>query len=246
MRHIGFRRGFSGATSRGWFRSEPGVWATHGRMHKVEKKFASLSLPTILLSTVRQPGRRCLSQFYFLEVSHGRMNASLASKLEYLQKEKCHDYIWKYIRSKHDRHWKDTLFHYDILLVAEHLLESLVVMHYKLNLDASDVIFQSAKVSAKKRNLVRHPSIEEENDAVKNFISSNDFRTKNFNDFKLWEAANRTMWELLQIVPFYEEKVRELSDCIKYVHQNCALKPCLWRDNGCGYRCIESIQTRYL
>ena len=36
-------------------------------------------------------------------------------KLEYLQKELCRDYIWKYIRSKHDQYWKDTLFQYDNL-----------------------------------------------------------------------------------------------------------------------------------
>lgn len=147
LRRVGKQYGLEGddESKRGIGR---GVWARHGKYSdilpfldrsrsSISSSSSSLSRSSIpfkplslLLTIVRRPGERCMSQFYHSFVSKRGINATAEKKLLFLRSASCSNYLFKYLclPVQSPVHCLDN---YDFVALQEHFEESLVVLQHR-------------------------------------------------------------------------------------------------------------------
>ena len=84
IRRIGAHVGHNGYNDGYWIWKEPGVHANHARYEEVDPLLHSLQLPTFLVSIIRDPAERAISQYYHFEVSRKGQPASTAALIRHL------------------------------------------------------------------------------------------------------------------------------------------------------------------
>jgi hypothetical protein len=105
-RRLAAHHGLSGTFDGKWISSEPGVWAEHSQMHRVEGWMGQLTKPRFLFTVIRGPAERCLSEYYHLHISSPRGPEAMRTgntpeaKIDFLRTH-CSNYYRDYLRSHH-------------------------------------------------------------------------------------------------------------------------------------------------
>jgi hypothetical protein len=160
---------------------------------------------------------------------------------------------------------KDVIDDYDFLLITERLDESLVVLQILLDLHPGDILYvraskQSGQYSAVKNRCHRLVSIEP-SAVVKDFLDSPEWYARNYGDFLLYRAANRSLDATIdrlgrerfnkalehfrKLLAFSQEQCQReavfpCSSEGKYQPQ-LSKKNCYELDWGCGYPCLDRL-----
>lgn len=242
-------------------------WDNHGT--KNNKMFSShffdenldqlMALPNrIVVWGIREPVSRCLSHFYHKyatsKKSNVQFNKTDAYLIETVSKDSiCHDFLYKFYRN--EKYGLPDLF-----IITDRFIESVVMAKYILNATIEDMIYISAKVSSSNVRFemnnayfVRDIPVEEQSPIVQRYFNSKEFIDSNSMDYSLYTIANKRLDKFIDKVGrgvFYKQ-VLELQRHNKIVEEKCKQTfvdaegkikrdECLYNDEGCGYRCINS------
>jgi hypothetical protein len=214
VRHIAHHIGRQYTDNHEWIKEEPGVWAAHGPLKKLQKEtnFDNLTKKNLIISWVRDPVERCMSEFYHFEVTrhNGKKNETINTldtddrKIDFMTK-RCLNYQSWYLSPKPAKKGtpvanvlEPIMKTYDFIGVQERFDESMVSLAFQLNLSYCDILYLEAKNSTKDssrgfldelgNSVVMHKPVEAESDAVKQYIKSG-FTDRNKVDFALHAAA---------------------------------------------------------
>ena len=146
---------------------------------------------------------------------------------------------------------------YDFVGVVERQDESLVAMKMLFDLQLRDVLYMSAKVRKESGKLIADPSPE-----LTSFLDE-VFLSKAYVDAVLHEAANAKLdATIAQYGADYDrefERYTTLSvsardfcgipESVNEYHknktENSSQIACYWRDNGCGYECLDQFAAQH-
>jgi len=212
VRRIAAHSSLSGVKGAKWIQREPGVWAAHTPFRKLPVN--NLTNAYLLLSAVRHPLQRALSQFYHFELSRSKIHKSLeewhASKLETLHSVKDPEY--RYLASQEmldsltmnaTMRAAEVVHMYDFLVVTERMDESLLLLAHKLRLPWTEMLYLAAKVSTEQRSellgsrtrpVVVHPPLLQEPEEVLRLIP--EFEARNQIDYEIVRLANARLDQL--------------------------------------------------
>mmetsp|Transcript_56525 Transcript_56525/g.137207 ORF Transcript_56525/g.137207 Transcript_56525/m.137207 type:complete len:455 (-) Transcript_56525:194-1558(-) len=230
--------------------------------------------PSLLWTTVREPGQRMLSLYYHFLVSRKGYDPTNAT--EWIRHKRS-DQL-KYINTSHKKSLglkkfdnaikvlRDHVIQsYDFIAITERMDESLVVMKILFDLEDRDMIVLSAKKSGSSydgedcRPMISPrmtPEIDE-------FFKTN-YTTKNF-DYLLYALVNRSLDMTIDEIgrDRVEKEVKKHRLLKKIAHDHCqsvaafpcssnrtyqpeaAKKSCYAEDCGCGYSCVQDVLQRY-
>lgn len=242
LRRVCVHHGLSGCRAAQWIRTEPGLWAKHGPFdaswrealrHRFARDYdsrerpqppdlavlSSLARPTFLMTLVREPAARCLSQHYYFHAGA----ITDASKLRALSR--CVDYQTRYLWPRGgaaagirhgargaaragagaDASAARTAPHsatriigtYDLVGTTERLDETLVLVAAAIGVPLGHVLTAgSAKNSSLGRRdpethrlAPRHPPLALEPEAVRAYARGPEFAARNAQDLELWRGA---------------------------------------------------------
>lgn len=244
---------------------------------------------SLLWSVVRHPRSRDISSFYFFQVSRAgvdpnndeafihtlstersRQTHYLSAK--YKKKIDLPELLPKTIQANpegvaeyiHERIIKK----YDFIGVTERITESLAVMTLLWDLDPTDVIVLSSKVSGKEgyahtawQNCSKLQSATSLNPRIKQFMNSSGYKDKNA-DFLLYYAVNLSLDRTIESLGSLrvQERVTLLKRLQRLADDNCrdkaifpcsadgtynANNTCYFDDSGCGQDCVNTIMEKY-
>lgn len=245
MRRIAARRGLAGVNKNNACTRklipEPKACANHARAALLNTK-SSLSLPVVHITSIREPVARALSYYYHLEVNvRGKRNrsADVIGALKRLDG----GWQWNYINYGKSLSAESIVAQYDVIVVTERMLESLVVFKYALGLPSwCDLVFISAKVR------LRNPDVPlaKQPEAVRAYAASPKFRRKLGPDLRLHAAASAALDRWIRHIG-HGEFARQLAvfgRMLNATQHRCqdsdARWACYWGDNGCHYPCLDA------
>ena len=152
---------------------------------------------------------------------------------------------------------------YDFIILVERLDECLVLIQLMLGMDTNDILYLPSKASGgytfyygKCRKIVKSyqsPSVAE-------YLSSKEWYTDAFGDYLLIEALNQSIDRTIDEVigrRRFEDAFKKFQTMNKIANQQCSSraifpcgangtneesrKDCYENDEGCGYRCLDSL-----
>jgi hypothetical protein len=229
---------------------EPFVWASHARFESLARSLRSLRLPSLRWTVVRLPGERCLSKFYHFDVSRGNKTSSAANKRAALHS--CQNRIHKKTRCHPSDSALTALSRFHFVGLTERFDESLIALKYQYNLSFVDIAYLSAKDPSVTRRdfrgftFTRRPPLSEEPRSVQQYVRSNEFAHLHKKDLVMWRRANALLDEKLEAIPTWRRDLSDFKQLLSHVQSQCPRKPCLYRDNGCGYKCIAKLGASFL
>ena len=212
---------------------------------------------SFVFSFVRHPAKRAISDiFYFRSKQKGfRMTDNYILKR---LTESGHDgFQIRYLSPVHIPVANKTLLFlksgvrhimsfYDFIGVVERMEESLVALKMLLNLDHRDILHVNAKNSSVAYDPIAQEKRLSHNNlspAIKNYLA-NEFVEKNRYDFKLYEKVNQALDNTIRSLNATEfahnlavHKYLMMKATALCIHSTV----CYWRDNGCGFECLDSL-----
>jgi hypothetical protein len=229
--------------------------------HFVHHKFSRGNLPklrkdpSVLWTSVREPGSRGLSAYYFYRVGRKEVNATDTTTIKFLNNIKNHQFIQLRTQRTYSAdggsQTRDQILEdsnqmyarilreeimplYDFIAVTERMEESLVVLKLLWGLEHGDIIVSAAKAGEwsynwyPKGTCFKIPK-SQRTDAVMNYMKT-DFRKEN-GDFLLHAIANRSLEMTIESLGrdrFNQElqKHRQLKAFTMKHCQNNATFPC--------------------
>ena len=158
----------------------------------------------------------------------------------------------------------DVMQAYDFIMVTERMDESVVALQLLLGAEVGDVLSTSAKVSGGwdvfnnncvkiKRSFV--------SPGIKAFLESDEWHAKNYGDFLLYSAANKSLDLTIERIgrDRFDAALTRYRELMGQVRDVCSPKlilpcssngtyqkdlsasHCYQHDEGCGYRCIDEL-----
>jgi hypothetical protein len=134
-----------------------------------------------------------MSYYYWLK-HLSKKTVSASGKVRFMRRS-CRNYMFKYLKREDSSDTPQSLVGsalvggvYGFIGLAERYDESMVMLSYLLRIPLSDVLYLKSKESANRA--VRHPSMAEEDFAVRSYAASTDFNSSNALDYQLYAAAN--------------------------------------------------------
>jgi len=134
-----------------------------------------------------------LSYYYFLMFA-ARKKVSASDKVKYMRGS-CQNFMFEYLKRAHSSDTPGSLVGgtlvggvYGFIGLVERYDESMVMLSYLLRIPLSDVLYLKSKESSKRA--VLHPSITEEEFAVRSYAAGAEFNTSNALDYQLYAAAS--------------------------------------------------------
>lgn len=248
---------------------EPLLWVNSSSYSEVRKQSGILSKKIFLVSWVRNPHERCLSEFYHFYASrssHEKEHQATVTddaKMQYLSNKctnKLHDFLDPH--SSTTRTDAETWISiYQFIGLTERFEESALVLAYKLQLSLCDILYIKSKDSSSQTfddrgfPVVKHMKLSEESKELKAFINGT-FLKNNALDYVLYnlvdsrlnkdialinERENNLFDAWLQIFKKYL-KIAE-STCMPNTAQTSLMNAteCYFNDNGCGYKCLDNL-----
>ena len=107
IRHIAAHHGLSGYDNEEWIKDEPGIFAKHTKMRTLYDNIKSLKQKTFLLTIIRDPSERCLSDFHYFQ-THGKgVNRDYKDKPKYFEQyctNNMLDYIAPQVNGSYAQH----------------------------------------------------------------------------------------------------------------------------------------------
>ena len=163
---------------------------------------------------------------------------------------------------------KNILQTYDFIGIVERMSESLVILQLLLNLNPGDILYTSSKVSgnyvanlyyscSKKVSVGKILPLP-----VYEHVSSQNYYDKNFGDFLLYQAVNKSLDITIEErigKDKFEKALKEHLHLMKLVKERCEdknkvislcskdgvpqwnISNCYERDFGCGYDCLDEL-----
>ena len=146
--------------------------------------------------------------------------------------------------------------------VVERYDESMVLLADMLNLPLRDVLYLSAKNSSagirddKGATLTQHGPLAREPPEVRAYVSGREFAKRNSLDFQLYDAANAELTSRWRAGTGMAERLTQYLHMLDRTRQACSEAGreatialldrhdghgCYYRDNGCGYRCVDAL-----
>jgi hypothetical protein len=166
---------------------------------------------------------------------------------------------------------QDVILDYDFIAVTERMDESLVALQLLMGLRMGDILSTSSKVagtfSMAHRNMAVHeaPCIEIQksfiSEQVKEYVESDQWYAKNYGDYLLYAAANRSLDLTIKRLgrDRFEGALRKYRQAKALVDERCESKAsppcsvngtnqyalseqdCYSFDEGCGYPCVDAL-----
>ncbi len=217
----------SNARSKGWFKHEPGVFSNHGKLSSLQPRIQALRLAVVLVSMLRDPAERCLSQYYHFVVSIRGERSTTAGKLRALRS--CHDMQFDYLaRNRLAESVDDVWSSYAFLGVTRRYLPSAVMLARTcggvdtdaLHVDSKIADGRPASFSSRTYNFTFHPALRDEPSEVRAYVGSEAFRGGNSRDLQLIQRAEARVaaWEA---EPSNAKALRKLEALQKVVATAC-------------------------
>ena len=146
--------------------------------------------------------------------------------------------------------------------VVERYDESMVLLADMLNLPLRDVLYLSAKNSSagirddKGATLTQHGPLAREPPEVRAYLSGREFAKRNSLDFQLYDAANAELTRRWRAGTDMTERLTQYLHMLDHTREACSEagreatialldrhdgRGCYYRDNGCGYRCVDAL-----
>lgn len=235
---------------------EPGIWANHGHLALKWGALRQLQQRTVLLTMVRLPATRCLSEYYHFEET--RRGSSNEARAKVAALKGCKNFIFNYVTPGSGTWLARQLVEdvYSFVGVVERYDESMVLLASLLRVPLSHVLYLKAKNSNggvdfteaygfTGPSFVPHPPLEQEPSAVSAFAASADFNHSNKHDYELHAMANAALdrrWRTNQVeldaglARFREMRARATELCADEAENEAS---CYWQDNGCAYKCLD-------
>ena len=203
LRRVAATRGLSGARGSSWIAAEPGVWANHAPLGLLYPKMRHLRLPSFLLTFVREPASRCLSEFYHFRVSRESVPPTAEHKIGALKAcaNRMHEYVRTGSNARADTPEALVRNVYSFVGVVERFEESAVLLASALGVPLSSVLYLPSKNSSEARRdplghlMVAHPAMASEPESVRAHATGDDFNQRNALDVRLWTSANALLEE---------------------------------------------------
>lgn len=260
LRRIAALNGLYGArqTAYRWWWSfipEPKIWANHLNRRQLDRELHSLHAQYFTFTMVRNPGSRCLSHYYMAQ-SKFKVQSSLDAKLKYLRQH-CHNTMFKYIQPPGIETVAGVLAAYNLIGIVERFDESMVVLAHLLQVPLHHVTFISAKNSSREQaystgqTVAVHPPFADEALAVKEYIDGWHWQMQNRLDLEIVREANSQLDHHIARIPHFADQLGQFRSLLATAQHHCSHLPlqaisqrdCLWNDNGCGFECLNSIDT---
>ena len=282
LRRVCVHHGLSGCRNASWIEHEPGLWAKHGpfdaTMHEVvARRFSRdydsrdrpqppdlavlgrLTRPIFLMTMVRGPASRCLSQHYYFNSTP----ITDATRLKALGK--CNEFMTRYLwpsgagSSLRPDAAANVLQAYDLVGVAERLDETLVLIAASLGVPLAHVLVAAAKNSSQAtrdpetgRLAPHHPPLHLEAPAVRAYAGGPIFAARNAQDVALWRGANARIEALFEGSAALRGALGTLRGLQARARARCAPEftadgvpahrmRCLFNDQACNYECLDRV-----
>ena len=218
-----------------------------------------LTQPIFLMTTVREPASRCLSQHYYFNSTP----ITDATRLEALRK--CGDFMTRYLwppggaAAPHSEAAANVLQTYDLVGVSERLDETLVLVAASLGVPLAHVLVASAKNSSRATRdpetghlAPRHPPLHLESPAVRVYAGGASFAARNAQDLALWRGANARIEARFEGSPALRAALDALRGLQVRASARCAPEftadgypahglRCLFNDQACNYECLDRV-----
>ena len=244
IRRIGQKHGLSGSTDAYWIKEEPGVWANHMPRKQLQKKIDTLSEETFILTWMRDPIERCLSNFYHIMGTRRRKELT-GKRLQSFARQWCTP-ILKEIGPPQASTNEDIFEYYDFIGVTERFAESMLVLKHKLSVDMGDMLYVRAKDSHKlhvdlaKRVWVPHVPFRKQSAELKEIMNNFNYTVQD--DWEMLAKANELLDEEISKIPNWKEELEMYRLMLEEADLTCPYQTnCMWKDNGCGQKCLDGI-----
>ncbi len=266
--------------TRAWNESEPGYWVSHDKMEVVAPRLLGLSMPSLLIASVREPIALAMS-FHYAGCFHqarritGKSSSVPAAlfaryeqivrqdttedKVRYLSTRR--NYQYEYLRGRRGQNVESVLRQYDLVIVAEAMDKSAVLLSGWLGVRLTNVMYQSSK-------LMWHPSVAQEPEPVRNYLAR-EFSANNTLDIALHRLARASLESHFAALPNSLQKLRAFQQLQDAAHVLCpnvssldatatavvatmnhnycdrpGCHPCYSGDSGCNFRCHNIIAAQ--
>jgi len=241
---------------------EPYVYADHMMFKNSEPTLSKLDHPTFLLTSLRDPVSRMISEFQYVMdpiESHSK-DYQVPSELlpmpktaedwksrlvTFLNMKTSIDMQYDYISSQkaRDEEWSPAAVVklYDHVIVLERFDESMVVLKNLLGLSNSDLLYLRSKNNEYKWG---GGSIEEIKQIVVQYIHGSK-------DYDLINAASERLDEQISNIPDFDKQLRAYQELLASATRQCGqytmtgtypknseAMQCLYEDQGCGNTCL--------
>ena len=278
FRRIASRHGINGAftghdedgTTEIDDKNEPYLYADHMMFKQSEPTLGKLDHPTFLLTGVREPVSRMISEFQYVmdpSESHSKdyevpsellpmpvtaeewksrlvtflnMQTSMNKQYDYIGSQKARDNEWSPA---------GIVNLYDHVVVLERFDESMVVLKNLLGLSNADLLYLRSKSNDYKWG---GGSEDEMKQIVADYMQGSK-------DYDLVSAANVRLDEQISNIPDFDEQLRAYQDllagamehCEQYVMvgndptPNSDAHQCLYEDQGCGDACLSQYADSF-
>ena len=232
---------------------EPKVYANHVPRHSLEGHldFRHLRLPIFPMWTmVRKPADRWLSEYFHFVVanSNGRIIPSENSILHFLNDtRRPENFMLEYIRARScsPTDIDCNIAAYDFIGAVEVFDFSMVQLAKVMDVPLSAVLYVPSKVSAQREKFAPeavNTGMAGQSPAVQAFLASPEWQSRNSLDLQLWskvthQVKNNMDDDLYRQLDKYSVMLRQAKLLCSDPH----FSDCYWKDNGCGFRCMDTI-----
>ena len=225
LRSIAATYGLSNHDSDNWIEKEPGVTAYHMTLSLMESK-RRLQLPSFRLTWVRDPGDRCLSQYYYLlskkkgaesgrsstvSACRGGFNIkampftekALESPRAFLAGSHCLGVYQGFLKSNHlnSTTSSQVINNYHLVGVQSRFEESILLLQKLLGLSLGDILYTSAKrysssSASSSSCLIPRPPLSEM-PGVEEYLNSKAYLQHSRRDREIVQEAERRLDSLI-------------------------------------------------
>ena len=226
-----------------------------------------LEKKTFLMTFIREPAERALSQFYHIKVSRERISPTNDEIIKYLEGNESAN---TRIERNHLMHYISTgesvseiMRKYDFIGITDRFEESMLVLAHRLGLDIEDMLYLKAKDSHhlqtdnKGAHFVPSVPVQNQSESVQRYLKEKWYGL-NAVDYELWDKVNEQMDRQIAEIDGFDDKLNRYKSLLKKVQNECGHlqekggTDCLNNDEGCGQNCIrdlvkpknESIETK--
>ena len=202
---------------------------------------------TFLMTFIREPAERALSEFYHLHASRHNETATDRHILNFVEKE--HDHIMNYIATGESA--AEIMAKYDFIGITDRFAESMLVLAHRLGIGLEDMLYVKAKdshhlkVDNKGYHFVPSVPVNGQSEEVQEYIKG-EWTLQNAADYELWTMANAEMDRWIANIDGFADDLKRYKDLLEKVEDKCGDLPnkkvdCIHADEGCGMHCIQKV-----
>ena len=218
-----------------------------------------LEMDTFLMTFIREPAERALSEFYHLRASRKNVTPDDDHILEQLAQE--HNHMMDYIATGESV--EETLVRYDFIGITDRFAESMLVLAHQLGLDVDDGHFgisrdilyvkskdsHSDKTDNKGVRYIPSVPVRDQSAAVQSYLKG-EWREQNSKDYELWVMANEELDRRIANIEGFTHRLEVYKSLLVNAQDLCGWwlpgeHDCITRDEGCRQQCVNKVFTKF-